>query len=44
MAALLGMNRMEMLGVPKDSDIPPNYGIQELEEDMETAKRLSMLK
>ena len=44
MAALLGMNRMEMLGVMKDSDIPLNYGTQELEEDMETAKRLGMLK
>lgn len=42
--ALLGMNQMEMLGVMKDSDIPLNYGIQELEEDMETAKRLGMLK
>jgi len=44
MAALLGMNRMEMLGVMKDSDIPLNYGVHELEEDMETAKRLGMLK
>ncbi|MCK4458879.1 MAG: hypothetical protein KAU52_04045 [Methanosarcinales archaeon] len=44
MAALLGMNCMEMLGVMKDSDIPLNYGTQELEEDMETAKRLGMLK
>ena len=44
MAALLGMNRVEMMGVMKDSDIPLNYGAQELEEDMETAKRLGMLK
>ena len=41
---MLWMNRMELLGVMKDSDIPLNYGIQELEEDMETAKRLGMLK
>ena len=41
---MLGMNQMEMLGVMKDSDIPLNYGIQELEADMETAKRLGMLK
>ena len=34
---------MEMLEVMKDSDIPLNYGTQELEEDMETAKRLGML-
>ena len=44
MAALLGMNRVEMLGVMKDSDIPLNYGVEELEEDMETAKKLGMLK
>ena len=44
MAALLGMNRVEMLGVMADSDIPLNYGIQELEEDVETAKKLGMLK
>jgi hypothetical protein len=28
----------------KDSNIPLNYGVSELEEDMETAKRLGMLK
>ncbi|MEA1945134.1 MAG: UPF0175 family protein [Euryarchaeota archaeon] len=44
MAALLGMNRVEMLGVMKDSNIPLNYDVSELEEDMETAKRLGMLK
>lgn len=27
----------------KDSNIPLNYGAQELEEDMETAKRLDIL-
>jgi len=44
MAALLGMNLVEMMGVMKDSNIPLNYGIEELEEDMETAKKLGMLK
>ena len=44
MAALLGMTRVEMLWVMKDSDIPLNYGVEELEEDMETAKKLGMLK
>ncbi len=43
-AALLGMTRMEMMGVMKDSNIPLNYGVEELEEDMETAKRLGILK
>ena len=31
-------------GVMKDSNIPLNYGTNELEEDMETAKKLGMLK
>ena len=31
-------------GVMKDSNIPLNYGASELEEDMETAKKLGMLK
>ena len=44
MTALLGMNLVEMMGVMKDSNIPLNYGIEELEEDMETAKKLGMLK
>ena len=44
MAALLGMNLVEMMGVMKDSNIPLNYGIEELEEDTETAKKLGMLK
>ena len=43
-AALLGMTRMEMMGVMKDSNIPLNYGVEALEEDMETAKRLGILK
>jgi len=43
MAALLGMTRREMMGVMKDLNIPLNYGAQELEEDMETAKRLGIL-
>jgi len=30
MVALLGMNRAEILGVMKDSDIPLNYGVHEL--------------
>ena len=44
MAALLGMNLVEMMGVMKDSNIPLDYGIEELEEDMKTAKKLGMLK
>ncbi len=43
MAALLGMNRTEMLGILKDSNIPLNYGVSELDEDIETAKRLGIL-
>jgi len=31
-------------GVMKDSNIPLNYGVGELEKDMETAKKLGMLK
>ena len=31
-------------GVMKDSNTPLNYGASELEEDMETAKKLGMLK
>jgi hypothetical protein len=30
-------------GVMKDSNIPLNYGASELEEDMETAKKLGIL-
>ena len=30
-------------GIMKDSNIPLNYGTSELEEDMETAKRLDIL-
>ncbi len=43
MAALLGMTRREMMGVMKDLNIPLNCGAQELEEDMETAKRIGIL-
>lgn len=43
MAALLGLNKIEMLGVMKDSNIPLNYGVSELDEDIETAKKLGML-
>ncbi|KCZ73497.1 uncharacterized small protein [Candidatus Methanoperedens nitroreducens] len=43
MAALLGMSRTEMLGIMKDSNIPLNYGVSELNEDIETAKRLGIL-
>ncbi len=38
MAALLGVSRTEMLGIMKDSNIPLNYGVSELDEDIETAK------
>jgi predicted HTH domain antitoxin len=43
MAALLGVSRIEMLGILKDSNVPLNYGVAELEEDIETAKRLGIL-
>ncbi len=42
MAALLEVNRTEMLGIMKDSKIPLNYGVSELDEDIETAKRLGL--
>ena len=43
MASLLGISRTEMLGIMKDSKIPLNYGVSELDEDIETAKRLDIL-
>jgi predicted HTH domain antitoxin len=43
MATLLGVNRTEMLGIMKDSNIPLNYGVSELDDDIETAKRLGIL-
>ncbi len=43
MAALLGVSRTEMLGIMKDSNIPLNYGVSELDEDIETAKRFGIL-
>lgn len=43
MAALLEVSRIEMLGIMKDSKIPLNYGVSELDEDIETAKRLDIL-
>ncbi|PWB53139.1 MAG: hypothetical protein C3F06_06865 [Candidatus Methanoperedenaceae archaeon] len=43
MAALLGVSRTEMLGIMKDSNIPLNYGVSDLDEDIETAKRLGIL-
>ncbi len=43
MAALLGLSRIEILGIMKDSNIPLNYGVSELDEDIETAKRLGIL-
>ncbi len=42
MAALLEVSRTEMLGIMKDSKIPLNYGVSELDEDIETAKRLGL--
>ncbi len=42
MAALLDVSRTEMLGIMKDSKIPLNYGVSELDEDIETAKRLGL--
>lgn len=43
MAALLGLSKIEMLGVLKDLKIPLNYGVSELDEDIETARRLGIL-
>ncbi len=43
MAALLEVSRTEMLGIMKDSKIPLNYGVSEVDEDIETAKRLGIL-
>ena len=43
MAALLEVSLTEMLGIMKDSKIPLNYGVSELDEDIETAKRLGIL-
>jgi len=43
MAALLEVSRTEMLGIMKDSKIPLNYGVSELDEDIETAKRMGIL-
>lgn len=43
MAALLEVSKTEMLGIMKDSKIPLNYGVSELDEDIETAKRLGIL-
>ncbi len=43
MASLLEVSRTEMLGIMKDSNIPLNYGVSELDEDIETAKRLGIL-
>ncbi len=42
MADLLEMNLVEMLGIMKDSNVPLNYGVAELDEDIETAKRLGL--
>jgi predicted HTH domain antitoxin len=43
MAVLLGVSRTEMLGIMKDLKIPLNYGVSELDEDIETAKRMGIL-
>ncbi len=43
MAALLEVSRTEMLGIMKDSKIPLNYGVSELDEDIETAKRMGIM-
>lgn len=42
MADLLEMNLVEMLGIMKDSNVPLNYGVAELEEDIETANKLGL--
>ncbi|MCJ7615823.1 MAG: UPF0175 family protein [Desulfobacterales bacterium] len=43
MAELLEKNMVEMLGIMKDSNVPLNYGIAELDEDIETAKKIGLL-
>jgi len=43
MATLLGVNRIEMLGIMKDLNVPLNYGLTELEEDIKTAKKLGII-
>lgn len=43
MAALLGLSKVEMLKVMKDSNMPLNYSVSELDEDIETAKKIGML-
>ncbi|GFO96817.1 uncharacterized small protein, partial [groundwater metagenome] len=43
MAALLEVSRTEMLGIMKDLKIPLNYDVSELDEDIETAKRMGIL-
>ncbi len=43
MATLLGANRIEMLGIMKDLNVPLNYGLTELEEDIKTAKKLGII-
>lgn len=42
-AKLLGLSRKEITGILKDAKIPLNYGLEEYEEDLETAKSLGMI-
>lgn len=42
-AKLLGLSRKEIIGILKDAKIPMNYGLEEYEEDLETAKSLGMI-
>ena len=39
---MMEMNLVEMLGIMKDSNVPLNYSVAELEEDIETANRLGL--
>jgi len=43
MAELLEMNPVEMLGIMKDFNVPLNYGVVELKENIETANRPGLL-
>lgn len=42
-AKLLGLSRKEITGILKDAKIPLNYGLEEYEEDLETAKSPGMI-
>ena len=43
-AELLGMTKWEMFGLLKDRKIPVNYDVEEFEKDIETLKKLNLLR